>query len=143
MKHRQLLAVAHNYAASLASGLGFVVGYCPADVYGEAEKNEDRCIEVDFLAGTAVSGKCSSKLSKALKLYGLEFEAFCRRNHALRSDFTEFRGRYFLLPTGRRFSILVRDRFGKASSREYEAFPGRRVKVLDRLGRLRPKRSDC
>ncbi|MBG6203667.1 hypothetical protein IWQ48_004827 [Labrenzia sp. EL_13] len=142
MKHRRILAVAHNYADSLACGVGFVVGHCSTDIFGEAAKNTDLCIEVDFLAGRVVTGNCSKTLAAALRLYKTGFEAFCVRSRVHRTDFSVFRARYFQLPTAPRYTIFVKDRFGKSSSREYEGFSGKRVKVLDNLGRLRPKNID-
>ncbi len=141
MRHSRLLAVAHNYAASLASGLGFVIGHWSTDVFAEAAGNADNCIEVDFLNGSVTHGLASRNFLDALKAYKAGFSSFCLKNGVVRRDFSCFRARYFTLGKFVYFTVFVTDRRGKSSIREYEGFPGRRVKVVDPLGRPRPKRS--
>jgi hypothetical protein len=140
MRHNQLLAVAHNYADSLACGLGLAIGYYPSDVFGEAAGNPDFALEVDFLSGKPVCGVCTADFAKALEAYKSGFGAFCERNRVQRSDFRQFRARYVASPVRRSFTILVEDRRGKTSTREFAGIPGQRVKVLDHLRRLRPKK---
>lgn len=139
MKHNRLLAVAHNYAASLSSGLGFVIGHHSSDVYEEAARQEDGFVEVDFLLGTIVRGACSEKFAETIKAYRAGFSEFCDRNQASKRDFAEFYAIYFIHNGARRYSVVVKDRSGKATAREYEAVSDARVKVLDSLGRIRPK----
>jgi hypothetical protein len=37
------------------------------------------------------------------------------------------------------FSVSIQDRAGRFSKTDYVGIPGRRLKVMDALGRLRPK----
>ena len=139
MRHNRLHSVAHNFADSLASGLGFVVGYCPTDVFADAAASPDCVLGVDFLAGEVVAGFASAELQRALPLYRDAFSEFCRRHDVERSDFSQFTVQYALLGQLKRYTVTVRDQKGRTSSREYEGGAGRRVKEVDALGRLRPK----
>ncbi len=69
MKHSQLHAVAHNFTDSLASGLGFVVGYCETHVFADAACNPDGFLVVDFLTGHLDEGTASDQLLHALPFF--------------------------------------------------------------------------
>jgi hypothetical protein len=73
MKFNELRSIGHNIADSLASGIGLLVGLVGVyemDVFGEARRNPERCIVVDFLSGKVVEGRASRSLARAIALYG-------------------------------------------------------------------------
>lgn len=90
MKHDVLRSVGHNLAASLASGIGLLIGLYNVDVFGEAARTEDGCITVDFLAGTT-SERASASLQEAVKLYRAAFPALCARHDISSAIFSVLR----------------------------------------------------
>lgn len=141
MKHDELRAIAHNYAESLASGLGFVVGYCPTNIYGEARKTPEGYMTVDFLRGRITGGQPSKNLTGAIVRYRDALPGFCEKHGASTTDFREFTVRYVPKLLDNRFIVTIEDAQGRRSSTEYAGLPGKRVKTLDDLGRPRPKPS--
>lgn len=139
MKHRQLHGVAHNLAASLASGTSFVIGYCATDVFAVAAANKDGSILVDFLKGSVESEYVDNKLEAAIPLFRNAFPGFCGKHGVDASDFQSFFVRYTATPKGREFVVTIEDRNGRRSSRGYSGFGGERTETLDQLGRRRPQ----
>src|SRR4051812_29565461 len=90
MKHERLCAIAHNFADSMASGLGFVVGYCQTDVFGEAASSPGGVVEIDFLNGSIVRGRPSQQLESAAVTFARSFPGFCNKNGAEVTDFQSF-----------------------------------------------------
>jgi hypothetical protein len=140
MKHDDLRSIAHNIADSLASGIGLLIGFYEMDVFGEAARNPRGEITVDFLRGMAVDGRVTQPLGKALALYRDALPGLCERHGVSADTFRVLTARYFTAGIyGRRFVVTVEDQFGRRSIDEYEGNPGRRIMVLDRLGRRRRK----
>lgn len=140
MKHDRLHSVAHNFADSMASGLGFVVGHCPTDVFADAAANGEIGVIVDFLRGRVFGKSSSYELRRALPLYCKAFPNFCEIHGANVLDFTMFRARFVWGQLHHRYLVTIEDSRGKCSTREYEGCPGRRVKQYDALtGFHRPK----
>lgn len=139
MKHRQLHSIAHNYADSLASGLGFVVGYCETFVFEEAAACNEGHITIDFLTGKVSGGSPSDDLERAISLYRDAFPGFCRKHGADISDFRAMSVRYMADRLSRWFTVTIEDMRDHRSSIDYEGVPGHRVRILDELGRIRPK----
>lgn len=140
MKIGALQSIGHNLADSVASGLGFLIGVYSMDVYGEASAMPEGYIEVDFLTGATTGGKPSSSLARALKLYSeIALPRLCETHGATLCEFRRLDVRFWPGPMYGRFEVKVEGRKGRVSTAEYEGAPGRRVKVLDHLGRLRPK----
>lgn len=139
MKHDQLHSIAHNYAASLASGLGFVVGHYPTDVFKDAAANGTEGIVVDFLTGQVFAENCSDELRRGVPIYRDSFQRFCQKHGADKLDFSMCRVRFVSGWIYNFFIVTIRDRAGKCSSREYGGWSGQRVKQKDSLGRFRPK----
>lgn len=140
MKLGTLKAVGHNIADSLASGVGLMIGVHQTEIFGEAAATPEGYIEVDFLTGEASGGRPSPSLEHAIGSYAAALPDFCRRHGADISDFRQLSARFS--GTGyRRFAVSIEDRQGRRSTDEYAGIPGKRVKVPDALGRLRPKRS--
>jgi hypothetical protein len=141
MKHAELRAIAHNVADSFASGVGLMIGYYEMDVFGEAGRSPGGAIIVDFLHGTVLEGEASPSLRKAVGLYRDALAALCTNAGGSIEDFRELKVRFWASYTKARFTITVEDSAGRRSTTEYGGLPGQRVKVLDQLGRLRPKPS--
>lgn len=139
MQHRELGALAHNCAESLASGLGLVLGHCETDIFGEARKAPEGHLTVDFLAGTISGGNPSAGLQQAITRYRGAFPEFYEKHGASLSDFRTFTVRFAPDYLHNRFILTVEDARGHRSTLEYAGMPGQRLKVLDEHGRLRPK----
>ena len=143
MKHDHLCAIGHNLADSMASGLGFVIGYYPMDVFGEAALSPDGLIEVDFLHGRILCGVVSDSLEAAAAHYAEALPEFCRTNGAEATDFEALSALFDATASQRRVFLKVTDRRGRSSTTEYVGLPLKRVRVLDSLGRIRtmPRRA--
>lgn len=137
MKLSTLKAIAHNMADSVGSGIGLMVGVYEMDIYGEAAASSDGYIEVDFLTGETSGGRCSAGLAEALTLYRDTLPAFCQRHGADAHDFHELKVRFSGTRIHTGFTVTVQDQQGRRSVDTYEGIPGRRVRVLDRFGRIR------
>jgi hypothetical protein len=139
MTFGELRSIGHNIADSLASGIGMMIGYYPTDIYGEAAKSAERFVEVDFLNGTAAGAPVSHGLTRAISLYKQAFRELCKRHGTSAGAFAELTVRYVADARGRRFFVTVADRAGRRVVDEYHGVPGKRVTILDALGRRRPK----
>jgi hypothetical protein len=141
MKHTELRALVHNVADSLASGIGLMIGYYEMDVYGEAQRSPTGVITVDFLKGTVIEGDPSPSLVKAVSLYRDALANQCLKAGASIDDFVEAKARFWPDLLSGRFSVTVAGKDGRRSTTDYAGTPGQRLKILDGLGRLRPKPS--
>lgn len=143
MKHDRLCAIGHNLADSMASGLAFVIGYYPMDVFSEAASSPGGVIEVDFLTGVIARGEASENLKGAAARFAKVLPAFCQENGADAADFIAFSAAFEATALERRVSLLVTDRSGRSTTTEYAGAPLKRVRVLDNLGRIRktPRRA--
>jgi hypothetical protein len=139
MKHDRLCAIAHNFADSMASGLGFVVGYCSTEVFKEAAASPDGVIEIDFLRGHVVRGSASHDLKDAAVIFGQAFPAFCKKNGAEATDFETFLAAFDTRGGRRRTVLTIADDNGRRSLTEYDGVPLKRLRVRDGLGRIRRK----
>ncbi|QKD16232.1 hypothetical protein [Mesorhizobium sp. NZP2077] len=139
MKHDDLRAIAHNIADSLASGYSALSGYYGADVFGEAATSPQSYLTVDFLAGKVTEGTASEYLSTVIARYRDVLPDFCTRNGAALSDFRQLTARFSDGRRGKHMIITVEDSRGRQSTTEYVGMPGRRIKVIDSLGRVRTR----
>jgi len=137
MKYDQLCAIAHNLVDSVASGLGFVIGYYPMDVFGEAAKSAGRSLTIDFLSGRIMNGHGSRDLARAVQLYAEILPEFCGKHGATASEFTELSAVFVANPVRNRVILTVTDQEGRSSRTEYVGVPLERVRYLDPLGRIR------
>ena len=138
MKFNELRSLAHNIADSVASGIGLMVGVYEMDVFDEARRSPDGSIELDFLTGTVSGGNTSRKLARAADLYGQALPGLCARHRTTPASFRELQARYY--GTGWRYLVTVEDCTGRRATDAYEGVPGRRVRQLDMLGRVRTNR---
>jgi hypothetical protein len=140
MKFDELRSIGHNIADSLASGIGLLVGVYEIDVFGEARRSPARCIVVDFLSGKIIEGSASRSLARAIALYGQALPDLCNKHRASPAMFRELTARYSVDAHGPRFVVTVEDYEGGRAVDEYVGVPGRRIRILDHLGRVRRKR---
>lgn len=139
MKHDVLRSVAHNIAASLASGVGLLIGIYELDAFADARRSPGGFITVDFLQGAVTEGRCSRELAEAVRLYRNALPGLCEKQGVSLSDFAELTVRYSATPAASRFTVMVTDSAGRHSGAEYGGLDGQRVKTIDGEGRLRPK----
>lgn len=143
MKHAELRAIVHNVADSLGSGIGLMIGHYEMDVYGEAQRSPGGAITVDFLLGTVIEGEPSASLAGSVALYRDAFAGLCSKAGGSVDEFVEAKARFWSDALNRHFSVTVMGRDGRRSTTDYAGTPGQRVKVIDALGRLRPKPSSA
>lgn len=141
MKFDELRSIGHNMADSLASGIGLPIGYYETDVFAEARQTRQGFVIVDFLAGTCVNGTASASLARAITLYRGALADLCKRHGTSPSAFRKLTAQYSIDALGRRFIVTVEDNYGHHADDEYVGIPGRRVRVVDHLGRVRRKKS--
>jgi len=137
MKFNELRAIGHNIADSLASGCGFMIGVYQMDIFGEAGRSTERFINVDFLTGSSDGATPSPHLANAITLYEKALTDLCKNHGTSPSAFKELTARYTVDIYGGRFQVTVADHLGHRSADQYVGTPGRRIKVLDHLGRIR------
>jgi hypothetical protein len=139
MKIGTLQSIAHNIADSLGSGIGLMIGVYEMSVFQEASRSRNGYLLVDFLSGRTWGGVPSRSLARAIKLYRDELPQLCAKHGASREDFHELTARYSVVNRESRIVVTVRDSGGRRRIREYVGIPARRVRFLDRLGRIRRK----
>lgn len=138
-KHTTLHSIAHNWADSLACGLGFALGdLYMSDIFAEAELSEAKYISVDFLTGKIAGGEASESLQNVIRLYCERFPHFCEKHSAKRDEYREFTAVFSAGALGcePRLEIIVADAKGKRSSIQYHGRLGRRVRVMDKDGKI-------
>lgn len=140
MRIGTLRAIAHNVADSLGSGIGLLIGVYGMNVYGEAKRSADGIVSIDFLAGKATKGKVSPPLKAAIIKYRKALPNLCAKHGASIEDFKTLTASYSTRGFNQRIVVTVRDRLDRCCVDEYIGTPARRVKVTDRLGRVRTKR---
>jgi hypothetical protein len=141
MKHAELRAIVHNVADSLASGIGLLIGYYQMDVFGDASRSGDGSLTVDLLAGSVADGTASESLSRAVSLYKDALANLCAQAGGSVADLREAKVRFWSDALSPRFAVTIEDTRGRRSTTEYAGVPGKRLKVTDALGRLRPQPS--
>ena len=141
MKHAELRAIVHNVADSLASGIGLLIGVYEMDVFGEAARSEEGALTVDLLTARITEGSASESLRTAVSLYRDALSKLCDQAGGSVADLREASVRFWSDPLSSRFAVTIEDARGRRSTTEYAGVPGKRLKVMDALGRLRPQPS--
>jgi hypothetical protein len=139
MKFDELKSIAHNVADSLASGLSLLVNRWHMEIFEEAHRSSEGFITVDFLTGATAGGVPSSSLARDIALFPAALADLCRRHGTSSAVFKELTARYSVEESGRRFQVTVADHHGRRATDQYDG-NGRRLKVLDSLGRVRRKK---
>lgn len=138
-KFKEQRAVGHNIADSVASGVGLMVGVYSMDVYAEAAASPNGYIDVDFLTGRTSGGAVTQAFADAIKKYRAALPKLCESHGIEVADFRKLTARFSGQGVLRGFSVTTEDHQGRCSTDEFSGSPGKRVKVLDGLGRIRPK----
>lgn len=127
----------------MASGLSFVIGYYPMDVFGEASSLPEGVIEIDFLNGRVVRGNASQSLKAAAARFAEVLPTFCKSNGAHAEDFEALSATFDVTGLDQKVLVTVSDRNGHRSVTEYAGVPLKRLRALDSLGRVRrtPRRT--
>ena len=141
MKHSELRAFVHNVADSLASGIGLLIGVYEMDIYGEARASTGGALTVDFLNGKIVEGEASKSLAEAVSLYRDALAKLISDAGGSMAALKEAKVRFWSDRLDCRFAVTIEDSAGRRSTTEYGGRPGKRVRTMDQLGRLRPKPS--
>ena len=136
MKHAKLHNVAHNLAASLASGHNFIIGYYPTNIYEDAAMSKDQVVTVDLLNGVVTKGNASESLLSAVALYAEELPKFCLKHDVDRACLNELTVKFSVGLLSSQFVVTVRDISEKETSRRYGEY-GDRSMVIDSKGRIR------
>jgi hypothetical protein len=140
MKFNQLRSIGHNIADSLASGIGLPIGFYLTDVFAEAKRQTGQdFIVVDFLSGTCASGAPLPSLARAIVMYKDALVGLCKKHRTSPSAFGKLTAQS-IDALGRRFIVTVEDKYGHHAEDEYVGVPGKCVRVVDRLGRVRRKK---
>ncbi len=140
MRFNTLRSVAHNIADSLACGMGFMIDVYETSVFEEASETSTGFLEVNFLTGTT-SSTTSAPLKRAIELYAEALGPLCERHGVPLSSFSQLTARYIPDSTGfGRFDVFISDREGRSVEDHYVGQPGRRPRVVDKLGRVRADR---
>jgi len=130
MKFGELKSIGHNIADSLASGCGFLIGYYPIDIFGEASNTPEGYVTVDFLAATTEGGHPSKSLAQAITLYSHALKDLCDRHKVELSSFKTLKARFGIDRVyGRHFTVTVEDQGGRQSVDSYLGVPGRRIRI--------------
>jgi hypothetical protein len=139
MKHDELRSVAHNAAASLASGCSFLIGVYDLDVLGAVRQSPRGELTVDFLQGTVFGAPLASPFAKAIARFPTVLPTLCEKHGISISAFSKMTARYWATPQGIGFTVTVVDQSGRATETDYGGYNGQRMKILDAAGRVRSK----
>ena len=139
MKFKILESIAHNVADSLGSGDSMLVGVYNFDIYAEASRSRKRFIQVDFLTGKSTAAWPSWKLRSTIRKYKDGLKDLCAKHDTAPDAFRTLTARYFRDGIGKRMVVTIENKQGRRSIREYVGNPGKRIRVLDPLGRVRSK----
>jgi hypothetical protein len=140
MKFDQLRSIGHNLADSLASGCSLLMGVYEINVFAEAKRSDQGVMIVDFLAGTYAGGTPSASLSRAISSSRDALVDLCKKHGTTPSAIQTLSARYSVDSLGPRFTVTVEDRSGHHADDEYVGIPGRRVRIVDHLGRVRAQK---
>lgn len=125
-----LKSIAHNIGASMASGLGLMVGYYDMAIYEEAASSGEGYLLVDVLNGHVVEGTASTHLKKAIALYSKALPELCLRNGVELSDFRSLLIRFSLDRVyGEHFKVIVTDGRGRSAEERYVGPAAQRMKA--------------
>ncbi len=134
-----LRSIGHNVADSVGSGVGLLVGVYSMDIYGEAAASPEGYIEINFLTGKTSGSKVSESLGDAIKLYKEGLPRLCTRHGIDVAEFRQLTARYSGQGVLRGFCVTTENSQGRTLIDEYRGMPGKRLKVMDPFGRIRPK----
>ncbi len=135
-KFGELRAIGHNIADSMASGMGFMIGVYTMNVYAEVAAAPEGYIDVDFLTGRVSGGSVTKSFMDAVKKYQLELPCLCQRHGIEMANFRKLTVWFSGYGVLRGFSVTTVDHQSRSSTDGFRGSPGKRVKILDHLGRV-------
>ena len=138
-KFVELRAVGHNIADSMASGIGIMIGIYTMDVYAEVASAPEGYIDVDFLTGKTSGGSVTQSFADAVKKYQIELPSLCERHGIKVTDYRKLTVRFAGQGVLRGFCVMTEDNQGRMATDHFRGSPGKRVKIVDHLGRVRPQ----
>ena len=116
-----------------------LIGVYEMDIYGEASRSRKGFIQVDFLTGKSTGARPSLSLRRAIRKYKDGLALLCAKHGTTPDAFRTLTARYSRDSIGTRMLVTVEDQKRRPSVKEYVGIPGKRIRVLDPLGRVRPK----
>jgi hypothetical protein len=123
MKIGELTSFGHNVADSLSSGLCFMIGHYPVDIYEEAASSPEGHITVNFMSGSPVS----ASLNQAIALFSKAMPVLCKKHGIHESEIKTLTVRFGTdLVAGRHFLVTVDASDGRRSVDQYVGVPGKR-----------------
>src|SRR5262245_1600456 len=103
----------------------------------EARRSPEGFITVDFLTGQTSGCRPSPSLARAIELYRDALPDLCGRHGTSQSVFRELTARYSVEKRAKRFVVTTADHRGRRQVDEYVGIPGKHVRTLEPLGRVR------
>jgi hypothetical protein len=126
MRFGELKSIAHNFADSIASGIGIPIGIYSYDIFREAQASTDGYIEIDFIASRVYGGATSRILTEALREYKKWLPALAVKHGAEVSDFTQLTIRFAVdIVQGPYFIVSMSDTKGRSDKSTYSGYGGR------------------
>lgn len=126
MKFGELKSIGHNIAASLASGIGILIGVCDMDIFGEASSSPEGYIAVDFLTGSTTGAEPSAELAKAILRYSGALDDLCKKHGVTRSVFRTLTAQYGVDRIyGDQFKVTLEDQNGRKSIQQFVGSSGK------------------
>lgn len=129
MRFGELKSIGHNISASLASGIGLMIGHYSMDIFGEASASPEGFMDVDFLSGATAGAPPSRSLSDAITRYRHALRNLCHRHGGDVSEFTTLQVRFGVdVVYGPHFTVTVENKKGRKSVDQYLGISGRRIR---------------
>jgi hypothetical protein len=130
MKFSALKSVGHNIAASLASGVGLMIGLYGTDIFREASAGAPGYIDVDFLLGSMSGSTPSRGLREAVALFSSKaLLDLCRKHGVDLRDVRTIQARFEVASViGPHYTVTVEDTKGKRAVDQFVGIPGRRLR---------------
>jgi hypothetical protein len=116
-----------------------LVGAYSFNIFQEARSTREGYISVNFLDGSTSGGEPSPMLADVVRGFRDALPTLCQKHGISASEFVALTARYSPTPIGCYYLVTVKDRTNRQSTTDYAAPDGRRVKIVDREGRARPK----
>jgi len=128
LRSRVIDSVGHSMAASIASGMGFLIGTYGMNVFAEAASDEPAFIDLDLISGALSGSAVTPSLAYALSLYRYALPAQCAKQGA---DLSKVKGLNVRFGTdvvyGPNFTVTSMGMDGRTSSAVFDGVTGRKL----------------
>jgi hypothetical protein len=140
MKFNVLASIAHNIADSM-SGCSFLTGCHGLSPFEDAARSPGAYVELDLLSGRCTHGEASADLLVAAEIVASEaLPRLCAKSRVQPGAFKALLVRYQTDALGPWLEVTVENAEGRRRTDRYLAWPARRIKKLDPIGRVRTER---